>query len=197
MNETAENAWNALSLFKNITALDSLQTRIMSYSNDEFDDVKRTSPDRVAMPVRILPSIYPSNSRASSSDSFFAKAGIQAVLNVTPNLPNSFCSDERIEYLRVPVYDTHGKRDLNRMYQYLPVITEFMYKTSVMERKNLLVHCALGRQRSCAAIAAYLIKFYKMTPIKAMDFIISKKPDSFHWGKSANFAKSLNRWYYK
>ena len=152
---------------------------------------------KLAMAVKVLPNIFLGDTRAAKSTVFFQKADITSVLNMTPNIPNTFCSNSNVEYLRIPVYDTHGKRDLNKMYQYFPVVTEFMYKTSVMENKKLLVHCALGRQRSCAAIAAYLIKFYKMTPIEAMNFIMSKKIDSFHWGKSANFAKALNRWYYK
>jgi len=149
------------------------------------------------MAVKILPNIYLGDHRAANNGSFFEKTNVTSVLNMTPNIPNAFCADENIEYLRIPVYDSHGKRDVNRMYQYFPVVTEFMYKTSVMENKGVLVHCALGRQRSCAAIAAYLIKFYKMTPMQAMDYIMNRKPDAFHWGKSANFAKSLNRWYYK
>lgn len=189
---------NVFALFRKVATQDE---RMLANSDVLLSSSEKAianhQAERLAMAVKILPNIYLGDGRASSSDSFFAKAGIRAVLNMTPNIPNTFCSDDRIEYLRIPVYDTHGKRDFNRMYQYLPVITEFMYKTSVLERKNLLVHCALGRQRSCAAIVAYLIKFYKMTPIEAMDFIISRKPDSFHWGKSANFAKSLNKWYYK
>lgn len=163
---------------------------------DEYD-----SPDgdgvKLTMAVKILPNIYLGDKRAATSSTFFSKADVTSVLNMTPNVSNAFCGKETIEYLRIPVYDSHGKRDVGRMYSYFPIITEFMYKNSVMENKNVLVHCALGRQRSCAAIAAYLIKFYKMTPLQAMDFIIARKPDSFHWGKSANFAKSLNRWYYK
>ena len=153
-------------------------------------------PDRINQPmaVKILPNIYLGDSRAAYSDSFFEKANIQGVLNMTPNIDNRYRHKD-IEYLKIPVYDSHAKRDVNKMYQYFPVATEFMYKNSVMENKNILVHCALGRQRSCAAIAAYLMKFYKMSPMVAMEFIIKRKSDAFHYGKSANFAKPLNKWY--
>lgn len=154
-------------------------------------------PDKKLMAVKVLPHVYLGDARASLNDRFFNRAGIGAVLNMTANIPNTFKDKDSVEYLRIPVHDSAQKRDVGKMYQYLPVVTEYIYKTTVIEGKNILVHCALGRQRSCAAIAAYLIKFYKMTPIEAMDYIISKKPDSFHWGRSVNFAKSLNRWYYK
>lgn len=157
----------------------------------------RNDPSRLAMAVKILPNIYLGDSRAAQSSTFFDRADISAVLNMTPNVPNTFCEKDLLQYARIPVYDSHGKRDVNLMYQYFPLVTEFMYKTAVIENKNLLVHCALGRQRSCAAIAAYLMKFYDMTPINAMEFILQRKPDAFHWGQSANFAKALNRWYYK
>jgi len=155
------------------------------------------SRSRLAMAVKILPNIYLGDNRASQSKTFFEKAEVTGVLNMTPNISNAFSEFDNIEYLRIPVYDSHGKRDVNKMYQYFPIVTEFMYKVTVMENRNMLVHCALGRQRSCAAIAAYLIKFYNMTPVDAMEFILKRKPDAFHWGESANFAKSLNRWYYK
>jgi protein-tyrosine phosphatase len=165
--------------------------------NDKASYGRTDDPTRLAMAVKILPNIYLGDERSSRNSSFFDRANIQSVLNMTPNIPNAFCTNGEIEYLRIPVYDTYGKRDHQKMYRYFPVITEFMYKSSVIENKNLLVHCALGRQRSCAAIAAYLIKFYKMTPLEAMEYINSRKVDSFHWGKSANFAKSINKWYHK
>lgn len=155
------------------------------------------SRSQLAMAVKVLPNIYLGDNRASMNQKFFEKTEITGVLNMTPNMPNFFCQFENIEYFRISVHDSHAKRDINLMYQYFPAITEYMYKLAVIEQRNILVHCALGRQRSCAAIAAYLIKFYKMTPFESMEFIIQRKPDAFHWGKSANFAKALNHWYYK
>jgi hypothetical protein len=59
------------------------------------------------------------------------------------------------------------------------------------------VGCHLGRQRSCAAIAAYLMRFYKMSPFEAMEFIVNMKPDAFHFGASVNFASAVNKWHRK
>jgi protein-tyrosine phosphatase len=156
-------------------------------------------PHRESLPmaVRVLPNIYLGDSRAAQSEGFFNKAKISAVLNMTPSLANTFCAKSDIEYMRIPVYDSHGKRDQNAMYQYFPVITEFIYKVAVLENKNLLVHCALGRQRSVSAIVAYIMKFYKMTPVQAMEFMLKRKPDAFHWGEAVNFAKSINKWHWK
>lgn len=160
-------------------------------------EIPEKSRARLAMAVKVLSNIYLGDNRAATSRTFFEKANITGVLNMTPNIQNTFREFDNLEYLRIPVYDSHGKRDVNQMYQYFPLVTEYMHKIAVLENRNLLVHCALGRQRSCAAIAAYLIKYYQLTPLEAMDFILKRKPDAFHWGESANFAKSLNRWYYK
>ena len=154
-------------------------------------------PSHVAMAVKVLPNIWVGDGRAARSSSFFEKAEIKAVLNMTPSVPNAFVADESVEYLRIPVYDSYDKRDPALMYSYLPVVTEFIYKAVVIEKRNIFVGCHLGRQRSCAAVAAYLMRFYKMTPFEAMEFVLKKKPDAFHFGESVNFAKSLNKWYQK
>ena len=154
-------------------------------------------PARVPMAVNLLPNIWVGDGRAAQSAHFFKKANISAVLNMTPSVPNVFCADERIEYLRIPVFDSYEKRDPSLLYSYLPVITEFIYKIAVIEKKNIFIGCHLGRQRSCAAVAAYLMRFYKMTPYEAMEFVTKKKSDAFHFGASVNFARALNRWHHK
>ncbi len=154
-------------------------------------------PSRVPMAVKVLPNIYIGDGRAAQSASFFKKADISAVLNMTANVPNTFCGVDTIEYMRVPVYDSYEKRDPNLMLSYLPVITEFIYKAAVIEKRNVFVGCHLGRQRSCCAVAAYLMRFYKMTPMQSIEHVIKQKHDAFHYGESVNFAKSLNVWYHK
>ncbi len=176
---------------KTATELDMSQTQT-GYRTRQHDD-----PARVPMAVNIMPEIWLGDGRAAQSAQFFRKAKITAVLNMTPTVPNTFSADETIEYLRIPVYDSFEKRDPNLMYSYLPVITEFIYKAAVIEKRNIFVGCHLGRQRSCAAVAAYLMRFYNKTPFEAMEYIVKKKPDAFHYGASVNFAKSLNLFYHK
>lgn len=154
-------------------------------------------PARVPMAVNMLPNIWLGDGRAAQSRNFFRKADITAVLNMTPSVPNTFCAEPNIEYMRIPVYDSFEKRDPALMSSYLPVITEFIYKVAVIEKKNIFIGCHLGRQRSCAALAAYLMRFYNKTPFEAMEYILKKKPDAFHYGASVNFAKSINNYYEK
>lgn len=145
--------------------------------------------------VKVLPNIWLGDSSVAENSFFFKTRNICAVLNMTANIPNFF-KNENIEYLRIPVYDNFEKRDSDKMLEYFPIVSEFIFKNSVIEEKNILVHCAKGRQRSCAAVAAYLVKFYKMSPFQAMEFISKQKNDAFHYGKSVNFAKSINKWFH-
>ena len=147
--------------------------------------------------TKVLPNVWIGDKKASESSKFFSNANIQSVLNMTPTIDNVFRQNDGIEYLRIPVYDSVGKRDVNKMYAYFPVICEFIFKNTVIEKKNILVHCAAGKQRSATAVAAYLVKYYRMTPYEAMQYLLKHKPNVFHYGDSVNFAKSLNKWYEK
>jgi protein-tyrosine phosphatase len=53
----------------------------------------------------------------------------------------------------------------------------------------------LGRQRSAAAVAAYLMKYHNMDPTQACKYILSKRKEAFHFGLSLNFEKSLIKYY--
>lgn len=148
--------------------------------------------------AKIVNNIWVGDGHAAMDAAFIKTYDIRAVLNLTPNVPFAFAApssvEREIEYLRIPVYDIWSLRDTDLFLTYLPCITEFIYKNAVIENKQVLVHCIKGRQRSGAAVAAYLIKFYGMEPKDAVNFLLKRKVDVFHWGESVNFADSLNKW---
>ncbi len=57
----------------------------------------------------------------------------------------------------------------------------------------VLVHCRAGRQRSCAVVACYFIKYYNMTPVDSIAYIKSKRQEAFFG--SINFANTINQFY--
>ena len=61
-----------------------------------------------------------------------------------------------------------------------------------MRDENVLVHCYAGRQRSATLIAAYLIRYGRMTLESAVKAIQSKKGDTFM--PKNNFYPAL-KWY--
>ena len=56
---------------------------------------------------------------------------------------------------------------------------------------NVLVHCNAGRQRSCAVVACYLIKYHNMTPENAILYMKSKRREAFFG--SINFLETIKK----
>jgi protein-tyrosine phosphatase len=91
--------------------------------------------------------------------------------------------------IRIPVDDTPDESDS---------LLQLLSSTHVLQNIHnhmgpVLVHCRAGRQRSCAVVACYLIRYYNMTPIQAVSYIKSKRPEAFFG--SINFANTINHFY--
>ena len=74
---------------------------------------------------------------------------------------------------------------------YLPFIIQNIYKLHFQERRNVLIHCHAGMQRSTVVVAAYLVQYGNMTPKQAVKYIIQRRPIAFHNGANINFERSL------
>jgi protein-tyrosine phosphatase len=145
---------------------------------------------------KILNHLYLGNYQAAKDREFFKTKKIKAVLNCSKeDIPNHFCSDKNIEYLRIPVDDSLKEVDFKKMYEYMPLIVQFIYKHVVLQKNNILVHCYAGRQRSGIAVAAFLIAKHNFNPAEACKYIMDKRVEAFHYGLSLNFEDSLNKYY--
>ena len=144
---------------------------------------------------KITSKLYLGNYQAAKDPEFFKEHKIKAVLNCTKDIPNHFHCKKDIEYMRIPVDDSLKEIDIKKMYHFLPAMVEFIHKHIVLQKENIFVHCYAGRQRSCCAIAAYLIGKHGMSPAEACKFIMDKRPEAFHFGLSLNFENSLNKYY--
>jgi protein-tyrosine phosphatase len=51
---------------------------------------------------------------------------------------------------------------------------------ALQKNNKVLVHCFAGSQRSCAVVACYLIKYYKMNVEQAIQYIKNKRPIAFY-----------------
>ena len=90
--------------------------------------------------------------------------------------------------IRVPVDDDLSDNAINIMFDNLDKITDIIDK----HLKNgyvVLVHCVAGRQRSCAIVAGYLMKYHKLQQKEAIGFIKKKRPFAFFM--NVNFKRSL------
>jgi protein-tyrosine phosphatase len=113
------------------------------------------------------------------------------VVNCTPSFPFAIAVEKQ-KQRRVPIeddpFDSVPLFQIMRDSSLLDEIHEL-----VGMQKKVLVHCLAGVQRSPAVVACYLIKFHKMTPNEAIEYIKSKRHIAFFW--QVNLMKALERFY--
>jgi protein-tyrosine phosphatase len=90
---------------------------------------------------KVMNKIYLGNYQAAKDRDFFKDKKIKAVLNCTRDIPNHFAHNKDIEYMRIPVEDSLKDKDFDLMYQYFPVIVEFIHKHAGLHGNNILIHC--------------------------------------------------------
>jgi len=172
------------------------------------DYIRKHSPIKAGMRIadedeplakynKISKNIYLGNFQSAKDKDFFKKHNIKAVLNCSKDIPNHFIKDTSIEYMRIPVEDSLKQKDYDLMLQFMPSIVEFIHKHASIQNQKILIHCWAGRQRSAISIAGYLVSKYKMTPENACKYVLKKRPEAFHYGKSLNFDQALNKYYKK
>lgn len=111
------------------------------------------------------------------------------IVNCTPDIPFPiFCNST----IRIPVYDhpSHAKKMYSLIKQ--TYVLESMHK-HLHAGKTVLVHCHAGIQRSCAVVACYLVKYYKIQPEQAIALIQRKRPIAFY--KNVNFIETIETVY--
>lgn len=94
--------------------------------------------------------------------------------------------------LRIPLKDIPTEQHcmLDQLPHAMLYIDYVLSKTD----SKLLVHCFMGRQRSAAIVAAYLLwKNYASSAEHAIEMIRDKKKDAFH--KHITFLPALLRWH--
>lgn len=189
-----------------MTDVKKKRTRRTTHRLSLADYIRRHSPIKAGLRIpdedkpltsynKVANRLYLGNFQAAKDKQFFKDKNIKAVLNCTMDIPNHFANNKEIEYMRIPVEDSLKEKDFEKMYQYMPVIVEFINKHLNLQKNNIFIHCWAGRQRSCISIAAYLVAKHGMTPHEACKLILDKRPEAFHFGKSLNFDGSLNKFY--
>lgn len=136
--------------------------------------------------VEIVPGLMIGNRDAALDQAFHEDIRYGMVMNCTPDIP--FLQNNFTRYWRVPILDIGEASDVEQLAIFLPTLVKQIDKT-LKANMTVLVHCAAGRQRSAAVIAAYLMKTQNLTCEKAIAFVQSKKRDTFF--PEANFYNAL------
>jgi len=58
-----------------------------------------------SFPVEVLPYLYLGNARSSADLEALYRNGISCILNVTPDVPNSFATSDQFRYMQIPIVD--------------------------------------------------------------------------------------------
>lgn len=135
--------------------------------------------------------IYVGNIIAAKDKKFFRDKKIRAVLNCSKDIKNYFQNDQNVEYMRIPIDDSLKEVDFKKLYNFFPVIVEFIYKHADIEKKNIFIHCHAGKQRSISSFCAYLMAKKRFSAKMACEYSLQKRPEAFHFGTSLNFSIPL------
>lgn len=131
-------------------------------------------------PVEILPNLFLGNSSNSEDCDALARHNIKYVLNVTPDLPNTFeTAGGGINYLKIPIAD-HWSQNLA---VHFPQAIRFI-EEAMTARCGVLVHCVAGVSRSVSVTLAYLMQRHRLCLRDAFDLVRSRKTDvapNFHF----------------
>lgn len=130
----------------------------------------------------IIPRLYLGNAQ----DAEYNKNYYTHVVNCTVDIPFFIGKG-----LRIPVHDSQEEQDA--MLEMLPNVMLYIDYVLSKDDQKILVHCFMGRQRSAAVIAAYLLwKGITTTAQESLDMIRRLKKDAFY--SRVTFWKALAEW---
>jgi predicted protein tyrosine phosphatase len=131
--------------------------------------------------------------RAATSPELHRRHGFRLVVNCTTSVP--FLEPKvipEVTYVRVAVEDNGRLEEVQKLGENIPATVAAIEKY-LSEGHTVLVHCRMGRQRSAAMIAAYLMyKYPDFTHDKAISYVRYKKQDTFT--PTANFHAALREY---
>lgn len=91
--------------------------------------------------------------------------------------------------VRLAINDAPDENE--RMLGFFPGATQLI-RRKLIAGDEVIVHCWAGQQRSAAVVAAYLIRYGRMSKEDAMGFVRRRKSDAFSW--RATFDPALGVW---
>lgn len=151
------------------------------------------------------------NAEAIIDAQFLIRNDIKVVINCTPHLPFIYETNQSIkgirdlETVRLPVHDSLLDKDIYLMENYYHDILPFTLNKLIKEKKNVIINCRAGRQRSASIVALVLFMLAVTDVTNVTDvtstkpelmravikYILKKRPQAFSCGLRINFKRSL------
>jgi protein-tyrosine phosphatase len=136
---------------------------------------------------QIIPHLWLGNASAANNRSAIESHGINVIINCTKDIP--FAPIPSIEYkYRVRIDDDLSSKEINNMARALPQILPIIHR-HWMAGDRILVHCAMGAQRSAIVVLAYLYRCHGYSISEAYMHIKKRRPIAFF--PSMNFRASI------
>lgn len=130
----------------------------------------------------IIDNIYLGSCSGCSDFNLLKNKNIHYICNISDNIPNFF--EERLEYFNIKIKDNgidfFTLDELEKSY-------DFIIKTQ-NKKKNILVHCFVGRSRSVTVLIYYLMKKYNFTIKESIIYLKNKR---FYINPSINFISNI------
>ena len=133
-----------------------LRTTMQKYIDDTFEASE------------ILNNLWLGAVSSSCNREMLHENGIETVVSAILGSSAAYPFD--FNYERSKLRDVEDEDIKSEFYRLLPII-----HTELLNNKGMLVHCIFGKSRSASIVAAYLIKYKKMTTEEALRFIKSKR----------------------
>jgi len=138
---------------------------------------------------RILDNLYLGSYADAKNQVFLKKNNITHIVTVGAELKTPYL--DSYKYLYIAAMDSPDFK----LKIYFDQIAEFIHEAIETEKGTVLVHCFWGISRSTTSVLCYLIKYHKMTPIKARRMVKSKRsiiyPNEGFWHQLETYAREL------
>ena len=143
------------------------------------------------MSSKIIENLYVGN----ASHSKFALNKYDLIVNCTKNIPdaqidNWSTTDKHAVLIRIPIDDDKSDNDI--IINHFDKIASIIHE-NLLANKRVLVHCQQGASRSVTIVAAYLIKYHKLTVEQVVKYMQSKRCEAFFCNHVV-FKDALEKW---
>jgi protein-tyrosine phosphatase len=157
---------------------------------------------------QIIPQLFIGPIDASQNFEDLQKNNICVIVNCSKDIDNKFQlnllkpleeaqdwlynNSYYIKYYRIAVDDNGNKKEVVSFYNQTRNLLEVI-KKEYDSKKNILVHCLAGNQRSAAFVCAFLMFIKNISIHESIEILLEQKPNSFFFGSQINFIEALNQ----